>query len=128
LAANAWNTGCRPSAGARTRDAGFPWIWCGDLQRRTGAEHVADDVAVHVGSRGDEHPAAVLHVRGEQFAAVPLQPAAREQEHGGMRREAVLGPGRQLCGRHARDPKRRTHRRASGQRVLHVKRVAVHVA
>ena len=98
-----------------------------DAQRRSGSQDIANDVTVDLRAGRDQHAAPVLRVRREEFTSVPFEAARREQQHRGVRGEAIGGPSRQLGGAGARDQEHAVRRR-SRQRMLHVERVAFELA
>ncbi len=59
-----------------------------DVQRRVGAEDVADDRAVDARPGRDQQPAAAPHVRRERLAAAQLEPLRGQQHDRRLRGQA----------------------------------------
>ena len=88
--------GCqRQRSGPRTVDSGACDLR-DDLQWSASAQHIGDDVSVDLGTGRDEQAAACRDVRRQRLAAAWLETARRQQQHDGMTRHLLRGPGAEL--------------------------------
>ena len=107
MPANAWNTGWRPSAGASARAAGFAPSTVAMRSVEPAPSTSPTTSPSTSGPAAMKQAAAVLRVGRQQFAAVTLEPARREQQHRGVRRQPILGPRRPAARRRRPPPETR---------------------